>query len=354
MSRIAVWNTAFLGDAVLTLPLIAALKAALPDAEVDFFVRPGLGSLFSAQPELAAVYEQRKAGGLAGLADLFRLGRKTAGRYDLWVGCHQSPRSSLAALLSRATVRVGYSGSLLRRLCYTRLIDRRFGELHEIDRLLRLASAALGEAAEQASASASIRPGLALVPAARDAAERFWNAHVRGPCLGVHPGSVWPTKCWPAEGFAHVVRAALDAGADVIVFGGPGEETSAGYVCECALRNAPPSLSRGTLHDLSGRLTLPELAAFIDRLNAYLGNDSGPLHLAWSRGVPVTALFGPTTENLGFFPRGEQATVLETPLPCRPCGLHGPRRCPLGHHRCMTDIMPETVWEDVRCKLFGF
>ncbi len=350
--RIAVWNTAFLGDAVLTLPLIAALKAAVPEGEVDFYVRPGLGALFSAQPELSAVYEQRKAGGLAGFVDLVRLGGKTAGRgYDVWVGCHQSPRSSFAALLSRAPVRVGYGGSLLRRLCYTRRTDRCFGELHEIDRLLRLAPAALGTTAEPDPAARPVRPDLALVPAARDAAEHFWNTHIRGPCLGVHPGSVWPTKCWTAEGFAHVVRAALDTGVDVIVFGGPGEEALAGHVCELARRNAS-SLSCGMLHDLSGRLNLPELAAFIDRLDAYLGNDSGPLHLAWSREVPVTALFGPTTESLGFFPRGEQATVLETSLSCRPCGLHGPRRCPLGHHRCMTDIEPETVWNDVRHKLF--
>ncbi len=108
------------------------------------------------------------------------------------------------------------------------------------------------------------------------------------------------------------------------------------------------------LLDLSGRLSLPVLAACLGRLACYLTNDSGPMHLAWAQRTPVVALFGPTVRAHGFYPRGEGATVFETPEPCRPCGLHGHDSCPLGHHRCMTAITPDLVWPDVAGKLRPF
>ena len=105
------------------------------------------------------------------------------------------------------------------------------------------------------------------------------------------------------------------------------------------------------LHDLSCALTLPELAAYLRMLNCYVSNDSGPMHLAWAQHTPVTALFGPTVRELGFFPRGDSAKVFEVSLECRPCGLHGPHHCPKKHHRCMVDIDVEAVWRDVAGKL---
>ena len=112
--RIAVWNTAFLGDSVLTLPLVRTLKAAWPDAEVDFYVRGGLASLYEAQPELAHVHACDKRGRDRGLAAMLRQGRAVAEKkYDIWVDAHLSLRSSFMALASRAPVRVGYRGRLL-------------------------------------------------------------------------------------------------------------------------------------------------------------------------------------------------------------------------------------------------
>ena len=75
------------------------------------------------------------------------------------------------------------------------------------------------------------------------------------------------------------------------------------------------------------------------------------MHLAWAQPSPVTALFGPTVRELGFFPRGDSAKVFEVSLECRPCGLHGPHHCPKKHHRCMVDIDVEAVWRDVAGKL---
>ena len=151
---------------------------------------------------------------------------------------------------------------------------------------------------------------------------------------------------WDADGTLPPARRAAARGAHVLVFAGPGEEGVARDVIALSELKGNP-----LLHDLSCALTLPELAAYLRMLNCYVSNDSGPMHLAWAQHTPVTALFGPTVRELGFFPRGDSAKVFEVSLECRPCGLHGPHHCPKKHHRCMVDIDVEAVWRDVAGKL---
>lgn len=141
MKRTAVWNTAFLGDVVLTLPLIQTLADAFPGSEIDFYARRGLAFLFEAHPALHAVYEydKRCTVGNNRLSALSKSGRILGGwRYDIWIGVHLSPRSALLARLSGASLRVGYIGGPIAALCYNRRVSRRLSELHEIERLLEL------------------------------------------------------------------------------------------------------------------------------------------------------------------------------------------------------------------------
>ena len=79
------------------------------------------------------------------------------------------------------------------------------------------------------------------------------------------------------------------------------------------------------------------------RLSGFVTNDSGPMHLAAAAGVPVVAIFGATTRELGFFPYGPGHRVVETDLACRPCGLHGARECPEGHFLCMRLLTVDQV-----------
>jgi heptosyltransferase-2 len=335
--KIGVWNTAFLGDAVLTLPLLRALARNYPGAKLDFWVRAGLAPLFRAQPELAAVHEVAKRGNDKGLSGMLRIAMEVRSqRYDLWISCHRSFRSGIAALLSGAKRRVGYSSPWMNRLFYTVTVPRGFGEEDEIERLLRLAPP--GEYDPW--------PELALGSEAKVAADRFWSGLDNRPVLALHPGSTWPTKRWPSAGFSRVAGMAVEAGARVLLLGGPGEGVLTSEILE-----GVESSQRDRVVDLAEKLDLPTLAAYIARSDCYLGNDAGPLHLAWTQRVPVVALFGPTVRAHGFFPRGPRALVLERELACRPCGLHGGLRCPEGRHACMTGVTPEDVWSAVRPRL---
>lgn len=354
MMRIGVWNTAFLGDAVLTLPLLQRLHAAFPDAAVDFWVRKGFGALFAAHPAIRSVYEYDKRGRDRGVLQTLRVGSAARREnYGIWIAAHGSFRSGMIARQSGAPMRIGYAEPGINALFYTHTVPRRFAAFAEIERLLRLLLP-LDIGAEEPSPRDW--PTLVLPQTARDAAERLFASFAAegdAPVLGLHPGSIWGTKRWPQEYFAAVAAKAAREGARVLVFGGPGaEEAMAGETASLATKGLSPA-EGARIVNCAGTLSLPELAAVIGRLSCYLTNDSGPMHLAWPQGTPVTALFGPTVRALGFFPRGKDATVMELPLPCRPCGLHGPQTCPLGHHDCMRAMTPEMVWPDVAAKVFG-
>ena len=338
--RIGIWQTAFLGDAVLTLPLTQALAARFPEAELHLFVRAGVDALFRHQRELASVRGFAKRGAQKSLRAAWGYGRELSHEgFDLWISAHTSARSALIAAATGIPRRIGYAAPWFNRLAYTETVGRDFERLEEIERLMRLAEPlGIGLPAP--------KPRLDLDPAARAAAESFRRDHIgRRKVLGLHPGSTWATKCWPVEYFSRIVELAAAQGVCSVVFAGPGEEDVAAAVIGGARVEARVVVS------LAGKLSLPALAAHLSVLDAYLTNDSGPMHLAWVQDVPLVAVFGPTVRELGFFPRGEGSTVLEHDLACRPCGLHGHRACPDGHHDCMRAIAPESAWAVLREKL---
>jgi heptosyltransferase-2 len=99
----------------------------------------------------------------------------------------------------------------------------------------------------------------------------------------------------------------------------------------------------------AGAVPIRVSAALIERAAVLVSNDSAPLHLGSAVGTPVVAIFGPTVPAFGFGPRGDRIGIIEHGgLGCRPCSTHGPRRCPLGHHRCMREIAPAEVGDLVR------
>lgn len=336
--KIGVWQTAFLGDAVLTLPLIRALKNRYPDAEIHFFVRAGVESIFAAQPEIAQVHSFAKRGKQKGLNAAVRYGWEIGQMgFDLWISTHKSLRSALVAGATGVGRRIGYDSPWFNRLAYTDTVPRRFDELEEIERLHQLL-APLGIDLP------APRVKLIVDDRARNDASEFWAEKVKGrKVLGLHPGSTWPTKCWPEEYFSEIITRASKADIQPMLFAGPDEMEVAKRVAEGA--DAPD------LINLAGKLSLPQLAAYLGKLDAYLTNDSGPMHLAWSQDVPLVALFGPTVKKLGFFPRGEYSEVAEIELDCRPCGLHGPRKCPKDHFHCMCKLTPDMVWDKLSRKL---
>jgi heptosyltransferase-2 len=316
---VLVIQTAFLGDVVLTTPLLSVLAQQYGPVEV--VTTPAAAGLLEHHPAVAAVYPYDKHGAAHGWRGLRRMGSKLrARRYRSVYLPHRSWRSAILALWSGAAERVGFAESPA-WLTYTRRVARpRSG--HEVERLLALAQSLPG----------AVPPvSLGLTAADRAAAEVWLAARgVGNGFTAMAPGSVWATKRWPYYGD---LAARIEG--QVVIVGGRED---------APLAQAIVQSSGGKAVSAAGELSLRQSAALIGRARILVTNDSAPLHLATAVGTPVLALFGPTVPEFGFGPRGPgDVTLGHGELTCRPCSRHGPQVCPLGHHRCLRDLTVEAV-----------
>lgn len=155
------------------------------------------------------------------------------------------------------------------------------------------------------------------------------------------PSSVWATKRWPGEKFGELaLRIKNELGLSTVIVGSEEDRAASAAVLE----KSPSSL------DLTGKTSLGALKSVLSKADLVVSNDSSPLHMAIAMGTKVVGVFGPTTKELGFFPlapQGQSAVAEVKELDCRPCGLHGHDRCPLGHFRCMLDLEVNQVFSEV-------
>jgi len=312
-------QTAFLGDVVLTTPLLAVL--AERHGPLDVVTTPAAAPLLETHPAVASVIRYDKRAADRGLVGVVRLARRLRGRgYERVYLPHRSWRSAALALLSGAPERVGFAGGPA-AACYTRRVPRP-ATGHEVERLLALAGG-----------SGTGAPPVRIELTADDrAAADAWlrERRIGDGFVALAPGSIWGTKRWP--GYAELA-AALDA--PVVVVGGRED---------APLAQAVAAAAAGRGHSAAGALGLRVSAALIARAAVLVTNDSAPLHLATATGTPVVAIFGPTVPAFGFGPRGARDRVVEhAALECRPCSAHGPQVCPLAHHRCMKELSVESV-----------
>jgi lipopolysaccharide heptosyltransferase II len=311
-------QTAFLGDVVLTTPLLSVL--AERHGSVDVVTTPAAGSLLETHPAVRSVLRYDKHGADRGWAGFRRMASEIRRhRYQTVYLPHRSVRSAALALLSGASERIGFAGSPA-AISYTTRVSRPFSG-HEVERLLALAG--------PSRAVPSVSLGLTDDDCAQ--ADRWLSANgIRGGFVALAPGSIWGTKRWP---YYADLAGALDR--DLVVVGGKDDEP---------LARAIVARARGLAASATGALSLRGSAALIRRASVLVTNDSAPLHLATATGTPIVAVFGPTVPEFGFGPRRPGDVTLGHPrLACRPCSKHGPETCPLGHHRCMREISVETV-----------
>ena len=314
---VLVIQTAFLGDVVLTTPLLSRLAARF--GPVDVVTTPAAAELLETHPAVRRVIRYDKRGADRGIGGFRRLAERLADtRYAGVYLPHRSWRSAALAFSAHIPDRIGFADSPA-ALLYTERVARPRGG-HESARLLALAGA-----------GPSPEVTLALTEADRSAAAAWLKARgIATPFVAVAPGSIWGTKRWP--GYAELV-ARLDR--PVVVLGSAADGELAATVAAAA---------PGRAHSAAGALSLRESAAIIERAALLVTNDSAPLHFATGVGTPVVAVFGPTTPSQGFGPIDRAGSVVQhTGLWCRPCSPHGPASCPLGHHACMQGIGVERV-----------
>ncbi|RMH00760.1 MAG: lipopolysaccharide heptosyltransferase II [Planctomycetota bacterium] len=320
-------DTSFLGDVLCAEPLVRAAAARWPGEPVDFLTSPGAAPLLANHPDLREVLVFAKRGADRGPGGLFRLARRLRRRgYARAICSHRSWRTALLLRASGIPERRGFANASL-ALAYNRKIQYR-KDLHEIERNLELVGGGAWEPPRVHPSESERRRAAELTP------DR--------PFVALAPGSIWATKRWPEEHFSAVAAALRVEGRQVVLLGGADDRP----IAERIAAAAPGCL------DLTGRTSLRESYAVLERAAVLLTNDSFPMHLGVAAGIPVVAVYCSTLPSFGFAPRGLRDRVLEVAdLSCRPCGIHGRRRCPEGHFRCGRDLAPDRALAAIRERL---
>ena len=320
MLRILCVRFSSIGDVLLTTPLVRALSRRHPEVELYFVTKRAMAPLVIENPHLTGVLALEPGEPITNLARRLRAIGPTHG-LDL----HGSLRSTALRWL----VPCRWSGYSKRRLARTTLISTKinvYGRHVPVPERYFEAARALDVAPDGGP------PELFLAPAAR-AHLTHWLAQIgldQRPFAVVAPGAAHATKRWPIQHWQALAQRLQGRGVGVVAVGGPDDR---------AVADALGS----TVINVAGEFTLQETAACLARAAIVVCGDTGVMHMATGVGTRVIALFGPTVEPFGFFPYAPNAVVLERDLSCRPCSAMGTERCPLGHHRCLADILPDVV-----------
>jgi heptosyltransferase-2 len=321
-------QTSFLGDVVLTTPLIAELAQR---GRVDVLVTPIGAQVLANNPDIRDVIPYDKRGSYGAAMGTWQTVRELRTRrpYNAAYLAQGSFRSGVLAMLTGAKERIGFASSTGRALYTTQKPYR--PERHHAERLWSLA---MSDCADPPS-RAQIRPRLYPSDEERHRVDLVLrqSGSTSEPIVALAPGSAWGTKRWP-----YYVELAKRLAPDyrIAVIGSKADSAIAAEITD--------ALAPGTVINATGILPLLASAELIGRAQAIVTNDSAPQHLASAMGTPTLTIFGPTVPEFGFGPLAERNAVAgHDGLECRPCDRHGPQRCPLGHWRCMRELSPEYI-----------
>ena len=336
--RILVTRLQHLGDAILTLPLVDAIRERYPHAKVDYLCRRPSSELLTRDARFDRVFELRPEGGFATSLQLVR--RLRARKYAAVIDLYANPRSAWLSRLTGAGVRIGSARRGRRRL-YTHPVS--------VPPEVRSAMSHHLAHAEGLDVSAiERRPVITLAPEEIELARGLLDAlgvetrHPDRPRIGVHPGGKWEVKRWPVQAFAGLVKLLAEQwdGA-VVALTGPGEER---FTQELRERVGDTAV-------FVPELPVRAVASVISLLDGMVVSDGGIMHLSVAVGTPTVGIFGSAEPDI-WFPYesfGPYAHVV-VPMECRPCHQHV---CPLGHTDCLNRISPEMVAEQLRAVMSG-
>ncbi len=386
--RILVIQLDHLGDSVLTSPLIARLKAAYPAAVIDVLASPSNHEVFEADSDISRVHIadrtwfERHPNRWGLLREVWRLGRwvRSAG-YDLGIDVRGDVLSVLVLALGGIPRRVGWAmgggaflltdvaqwvrgrhevrarlallaplgiadGALPARVevqvadADRAIVSRHLAEAwpRRMPRRLEVPAGARGRRAGEAHDHQATGLGTISRWSRADDPEglhagRFGEL---APLLAVHLGAGTAAKRWPLEHWNTLIQRFLDDGWRVVVVGGPDDPPAAHLFA-----------AHERLRDWTGRLTVTQTTALLERADLFIGADSGPSHLAASAGTLSVILFSGTNLHRQWRPWSRHSLILRHRVPCQPCHQ---KTCPLADHPCMSGIEPDRVFRAaMRC-----
>lgn len=327
-SRILLIKPSSLGDIVHAFPVVSALKAQWPGAHLTWVVKRQWAELVERAEGVDRVWPvEGTVGSWFTQARALR-----AERFDLAIDLQGLFRSGVLARLSGAPIRIGFAnGREGSPWFYTRRVEVPTAEMHAVDRYL-LVAAALGVRL-QGSPQFRFKILDADMAMVRELF-RSKGVSLDQPWIAMNVSARWPTKRWFPGSFAAVLDRLHQEGlGPVVVIGSAGDRHDAEQL---------RTLTTSPFVDLTGAVPLGSLPALLSKASAMITNDSGPMHIAAALGVPVAAIFGPTSA-IRTGPYGAGHRVLTGSVSCRPCFSRVCRHTP--EMECLHLVTPDNVLE---------
>jgi len=335
--RILVVAPSWVGDAILSEPLIALIREPYEEPVVDVLAPPWCAPVYARMRGIREVIESPLAHGRFDLAARRSLAARLApSRYARAIVLPNSWKSALVPWLARIPRRTGYVGEFRYGLINDpRRLDRK-GMPRLVDRFAALAAAP--------GALVPLPPEPVLVPDAanRNAAARAMHLRSDRTTVVLCPGAEYgPAKRWPPTHFADLAARFLAQGHQVWIVGSPNDKLAASSVIQAAGETGR------SIRDLTGRTDLGTAIDLLSLASVVVSNDSGLMHAAAAVGVPLVALFG-SSSPVYTPPLSAVAQVAKIDIACSPCFK---RECPLGHFKCMRELKADAVYNLARSTL---
>jgi lipopolysaccharide heptosyltransferase II len=330
--KVLIIQTAFPGDAVLTLPLIQYLKNEKQVESVDVFCIPETREIFVASNyvnDVIVIDKKKKQQSLLSLFKISKALRKNS--YDAIYTPHRSFRSALITLLTGVKETFGFDNSSLsyafRNIIHYNILD------HEVKRNLLLA----GDEFE--NEKWKILPELNETEEIKNQVKEFINENgLNEKFITIAPASVWGTKQYPADQFKEVITLLSELRNKIVLIGSAKDYE----LCQQLAINE-------NIINSAGRFSIVASAALLSHSKLLIANDSLPSHLGMCADIPVLMIYCSTVPEFGFYPYNNKSAYLSyNDLKCKPCGIHGYPVCPIGTFECAKKLEPKLVVEKAK------
>jgi len=321
--RIIVRGVNWVGDAIMSTPALAHLRASFPDAHITLLARPWVAAIYERNPHINELWIEDDTASMGAFWKV--VGRVRRAGFHIGVIFPNAFRSALMMKMAGVGFRIGYNrAQRWPLLSHAVPVDDELLHMHQVYYYLHLV--------ETLSGHKSGLPKMGMYPGEVEREEMKRLLAQLGldrgqPLVGIAPGSINSNaKRWLPERFAELAdQLGRSAGAEILLLGSSAEQDVLDRVA---------SLCTKKVHNLGGKVSLGQLIALMEKLQGLICNDAGAMHLAAALHIPTVAIFGPT-DYTTTYPFSNVARIVREDLDCSPCML---RECPIKGHPCMTNI----------------
>lgn len=329
IERILFIQTAFPGDAILTLPALKQLKNFFPNSDIDVLCIPATKEIFAASPFVDQVIVIDKRGKHKSLLSSYNfIKHLKQNNYTKVYSSHRSFRTSLIVLLLEVRETFGFDNSTLFHV-YKNLVVYDSAK-HEVQRNLDLVGFKYDDK------NWRIIPEIKIDEQNIGKVRLFINQNnlVNG-FIAIAPGSVWNTKKYPSDYFEVIIQHFADRKIKVVLMGGENDRI---------INDEIAAKFNSSVVNGAGNFSIVESIELLKTAKLLISNDSAPTHMGMCADIKVLTIYCSTIPEFGFYPYNDKSSSISfDDIKCKPCGIHGYDKCPVKTFDCAIKLGPNQV-----------